>query len=304
MNRSCDEARDDLIAAARRVAPVFAGAQLTAARELVGYSQADLADALGISQSALSQAERGETTLAAANIALAASVLDVPPEAFVERGAFRVALAPQFRHLKRTPRREQLKAERFVHATVQVARCLREEVLFPSPFDYAHSVDPDLAIEYAADEVEHAAGRTREALGLPPEEPISCELMGMLESGGITVVRDPETDRHIDAYSAIADDLPIIVLDGGKDSVWDRDNFNLAHELGHLVMHRGIERIPGTRTVEAQANRFAGAFLGPAQALRRELPSEIDWGRCLNLKRTMGPVDGRTRKASEGYREN
>ena len=267
---------------------MFAGAQLAAARELLGYSQADLAESLGVSQSALSQAERGETTLSTANIALAAQLLEVEPDAFVERPAFDVALAPQFRHLKRTPRRERLRAERFVHATAQVARGLREEVVFPDPFEYARRVDPDLEIEGAAEQVELAAARTREALGLASDQPISEDLVETLESGGITVVRDPETDRHIDAYSAIVDDLPIIVLDGGEESVWDRDNFNLAHELGHLVMHRGSECRPGTRTVEAQANRFAGAFLGPAPALEKELPSGIDWGAYLNLKRKWG----------------
>ena len=75
---------------------------------------------------------------------------------------------------------------------------------------------------------------------------------------------------------------------GGTDSVWDRDNFNLAHELAHLVLHRGIERAPGTRTVEAQAHRFAGAFLGPERALRPQLPSDLDWACYLRLKRTWG----------------
>lgn len=288
MTLASPEAHDELVAAARRTAPVFAGAKLVAMRELLGRSQAELADSLGISQSALSQAERGETALSTANIAFAALVLEVEPEAFADRPAFDVALAPQFRHLKRTPRREQLRAERFVHATAQVARGLREEVVFPDPFEYAYHIDPDLEIESAAEQVEVAAARTREALGLTPDQPIGEGLVDDLESGGITIVRDPETDRDIDAYSAIVDDLPIIVLDGGEESVWDRDNFNLAHELGHLVMHRRSERRPGTRTVEAQANRFAGAFLGPAPALESELPSELDWARYLDLKRTWG----------------
>ena len=74
----------------------------------------------------------------------------------------------------------------------------------------------------------------------------------------------------------------------GSDSVWDRDNFNLAHELAHLVMHRGVKHAPGTRTVEAQAHRFAGAFLGPKRALRPQLPPDLDWGRYLQLKHMWG----------------
>ena len=125
-------------------------------------------------------------------------------------------------------------------------------------------------------------------MGVPPEDPIGDDVLGLLEAGGITVVRDTDTNEAIDAYSAIVDGLPIIVLYGGDDCVWDRDNFNLAHELGHLVMHRGSRRDPGTRTVEAQAHRFAGAFLGPKKAMRQQLPTDLDWGRYLRLKRTWG----------------
>jgi Zn-dependent peptidase ImmA (M78 family) len=114
------------------------------------------------------------------------------------------------------------------------------------------------------------------------------KLIDQFEAGGITVVRDPQTDRNIDAYSAVVGNLPVIVLDGGEGSVWDRDNFNMAHELGHLVMHRGIFHTPGTRTVEAQAHRFAGAFLGPAMGLKKALPRDLNWSYYLKLKREWG----------------
>lgn len=257
-------------------------------RELLGRTQGDVAAATGISPSALSQAERGDTTLSAANIVRVASFLEVPPAAFVEQPEPRVDLAPQFRHLRRTPKREQLKAKQLVYATAQVAKVLQEYVQFPEPFECDEAVDPDLPIEEAKKQVERAAAQAREALDVPPDGPIGDDVMGLLEAGGITVVRDPDTGEDIDAYSAIVDDLPIIVLYGGDDCVWDRDNYNLAHELGHLVMHRGTRRDPGTRTVEAQAHRFAGAFLGPKKAIRSQLPTDLDWGRYLQLKRTWG----------------
>ena len=278
----------DLLEVARSVVPVFAGSRLVAMRELVGQTQAEVAEATGISPSALSQAERGDTTLSAANIALVASLFKVSPEAFVEQPEPEVDLVPQFRHLRRTPKREQRKAEQLVYATAQVVKVLRKSVQFPKPFDCDERVDPDLPIEEARKQVERAAAQAREALGVSPDDPIGDDVIGLLEAGGITVVRDPNTDEAIDAYSAIVGGLPIVVLDGGSDSVWDRDNFNLAHELAHLVLHRGVTSAPGTRTVEAQAHRFAGAFLGPEMSLGPQLPSDLDWGRYLQLKRTWG----------------
>lgn len=278
----------ELLAAARNVLPVLSGSRLVAMRELLGHTQAHVAAATGISPSALSQAERGETTLSATNVARISSLFGVSPESFIEFPEPQVDLAPQFRHLRSTPKREQRRAEQLVYATARVVNTLQEYVQFPKPFEFDSPVDPDRQIEDVADQVEEAAAQTREALGIQVHDPIENKVIGLLEAGGITVVRDPETDLDIDAYSAIVDGLPIVVLDGGSDSVWDRDNFNLAHELGHLVMHRGIKSDPGTRTVEAQANRFAGAFLGPAEAMRLHLPRDLDWGRYLQLKRTWG----------------
>ena len=197
-------------------------------------------------------------------------------------------MEPQFRHLRRTSVREQRKAERFVLATARVASILRARVEFPEPFTFTHPINPVRSIQDAAEEVERAAELTRSELGLPRNKPIGAQLIDRLEAGGVAVVRDLETDRDIDAYSAVVGQLPVIVLDGGEGSVWDRDNFNLAHELGHLVMHRGIHHTPGTRTVEAQAHRFAGAFLGPAKALLQVLPRNLDWVRYLELKREWG----------------
>ena len=274
--------------AARRVAPVFSGPRLVALRELRGMTQAAVAAAAGITASALSQAERGRTALSVPSIVKVAQFFEVTPDALAERREPDLEMKPQFRHLRRTSVREQRKAERFVLATARVAAILRDRVEFSEPFMFTYPVNPEQSIQEVAEEVERAAEQTRSELGLPRNEPIGSELIGQLEAGGVTVVRDPETDRDIDAYSAVVGRLPVIVLDGGKGSVWDRDNFNLAHELGHLVMHRGIAHTPGTRTVEAQAHRFAGAFLGPAEALRKVLPRRLDWNRYLELKREWG----------------
>lgn len=274
--------------AARRVAPVFSGPRLVALRELRGVTQAAVAAAAGITASALSQAERDKTALSAVNIAKVAQFFEVSPDAFSERHEPDLEMQPQFRHLRRTSVREQRKAERFVLATARVASILHDRVQFPQPFMFTHPINPQRQIEDVADDVERAADLTRSELDLPRNTPIGSQLIERLEAGGVTVVRDCETDRDIDAYSAVVGQLPVIVLDGGEGSVWDRDNFNLAHELGHLVMHRGIEHTPGTRTVEAQAHRFAGAFLGPAEAMRKVLPRRLDWSCYLKLKREWG----------------
>lgn len=269
---------------AHRVVPVFDGERLRSLRELVGRVQAEVAEQAGITPSALSQAERGVSTPTAGTLIRLADVLEVPVEAFTRRPGPSSELNPQFRHLRRTAQRERRRALRFVEATAAMLKALANRVQLPMPFSFVHALSPDAAIAAVGDEIETIATQTRTALGVDGRSPIEVDLVELLENHGIVVVRDPETDEDIDAYSAVVDDHPIVVLDGGSESVWDRDNFNLAHELGHLVMHRGTEHRPGTRSVEQQAHRFAGAFLAPKASIALEVPDGLEWRAYLELK--------------------
>jgi Zn-dependent peptidase ImmA (M78 family) len=171
-----------------------------------------------------------------------------------------------------------------VEATDAVVKVLRARVRLPEPFEFRRDIDPEARVADVASEIEDVAVATRVELGLDSNTPVDAGLVDVMENSGVVVVRDVETDDAIDAYSAVVNSQPIVVLDGGSDSVWDRDNFNLAHELGHLVMHRTAEHRPGTKTVESQAHRFAGAFLAPEGALRSEVPDDLDWAQYLELK--------------------
>lgn len=279
-----EEEMEELMARAQRVIPVFDGERVRAIRELIGGVQADIAKEAGITPSALSQAERGVSNPSATTLLRLARVLDVPVEAFARQPASSRDLRPQFRHLRRTSQRERKRALRLVEATDAVIRTLSSRVQLPDPFSFEQSVDPDQSIGTVGDQIERIAVDTRDALGVNRRRPLDTALIELLENNGVVVVRDPETDRDIDAFSAVVNHHPIVVLDGGSQSVWDRDNFNLAHELGHLVMHRRIESQPGTRTAERQAHRFAGAFLAPQDDVRSEIPADLDWGAYLDLK--------------------
>ena len=275
---------DELHERAQRVVPVFDSDRLLAARELIGGVQAEIAKAAGITPSALSQAERGLSTPTASTLVRLADVLEVPVTAFCRRPGSSSDLNPQFRHLRRTPHRERRRALRLVEATDAIVNVLASRVQLPRPFAFERRVDPEAFLDVVADDIEDIAVGAREALGVGEDGPLAVELVEVLENEGVVVVRDPETDEDIDAYSAAVNGQPIVVLDGGSESVWDRDNFNLAHELGHLVMHRGGDQRPGTKTAEHQAHRFAGAFLAPEDSIRDEIPDDLDWGRYLELK--------------------
>ncbi|MGW3269367.1 ImmA/IrrE family metallo-endopeptidase [Streptomyces sp. NPDC001056] len=103
----------------------------------------------------------------------------------------------------------------------------------------------------------------------------------MAENRGVLVVYSPSQTAAVDAYSFEADSRPTVVLNPTKNDYF-RQRFDVAHELGHLVMH--VDSEPGDRITENQANRFAAEFLMPADEMRDLLPPKADWRTLGALK--------------------
>jgi Zn-dependent peptidase ImmA (M78 family) len=119
-------------------------------------------------------------------------------------------------------------------------------------------------------------------MGTAPVEDITA----LLERNGIFVFVIDTSEFNIDAYSRIMNDIPIIVLnkDRGTAVRW---RFSLAHELGHLVLHRSLsdeEFEKRGSDIEHEANLFAGNFLLPEESFGRSvIAPRID--HFINLKK-------------------
>ena len=109
-----------------------------------------------------------------------------------------------------------------------------------------------------------------------PPGPIA-DVVELLESHGVVVIRLPLDSADVDAFSLPFPDHPVVVL-GSDKTDRARSRFDGAHELGHLVMHG--EQIWGIKEVETQAHQFAAAFLMPANEIRDQLPTTVDWPGC------------------------
>ncbi|MDR9578675.1 XRE family transcriptional regulator [Acinetobacter nosocomialis] len=108
---------------------------------------------------------------------------------------------------------------------------------------------------------EACADTVRKAWGLG-EQPIP-NLIALLESKGIRVFSLTDEAQDVDACCRWTSGRPFIFLNTSRTA--ERCRFDLAHELGHLVMHKhGI--IEGIH-VEQEANAFASAFLLPRRSL-------------------------------------
>ncbi|MCP9227227.1 XRE family transcriptional regulator [Bacillus mycoides] len=113
-------------------------------------------------------------------------------------------------------------------------------------------------------QIERVASMAREFLEIGNKSNIN--LLFLLEKKGMFVFEKAIGER-IDAYSLWSEDgRPFIMLGNLKKSA-ARRNFDLAHELGHLLLHYKVEFSSldnkAHREHEQEANLFAGAFLLP-----------------------------------------
>lgn len=121
------------------------------------------------------------------------------------------------------------------------------------------------------DDIENIALRVREhwKLGHGPIHDVSS----VLEYHGVVLVREHVSCEDMDALSRWQAGRPYILYSADVES-GPRTAFNLAHELGHMILHAGVEvTSENLPRLEKQANRFAGAFLLPRAAFSSEVIS-------------------------------
>lgn len=112
------------------------------------------------------------------------------------------------------------------------------------------------------------------------EEPLP-NLVQLFESKGVRILSLPKAIEKLDAFSYwYSDGKPYIFLNRSKTA--ERTRFDLAHELGHLVLHS--RELDSERDLEKEADRFAAEFLMPARSIRRDMNPYADAQEILRLK--------------------
>jgi Zn-dependent peptidase ImmA (M78 family)/transcriptional regulator with XRE-family HTH domain len=89
----------------------------------------------------------------------------------------------------------------------------------------------------------------------------------LVENMGVSVYVEPFGKDDTRGVSLFFNAFPAIVIDQ-KETFSGARLFTLFHELGHLLIRQaGISNFNGRNSVEAFCNRFAAAFLMPAEAI-------------------------------------
>lgn len=149
---------------------------------------------------------------------------------------------------------------------------------------------PDASLS-ARERGEQAARQVRAHFGLADDEPIR-DICGLLSANGVKVLPyQTATDTFFGLSVGSEDGGPAVIVNVFDRISVERWIFTAAHELGHIVLHRGsfdVEEKTEEETEENEANWFASEFLMPDTLFRREWDetSGLDFvRRVFKLKR-------------------
>jgi Zn-dependent peptidase ImmA (M78 family)/transcriptional regulator with XRE-family HTH domain len=258
----------------------FEPRRLKVARAFHGLTLEGLGERVAASKQYINQLELGTKTPTDDLLDALAAALYVQPAFFFRPPPADISLAnSNFRRLRSTKIRDSEQV--IAHGVV-----LDDLLSFVEQFLGLPKANfPSLPALHPLD-VERGAERARIHWGLTADLPIDSTVR-VAENAGAVVVKFPAIAREIDALS-INRPRPLIIRTSEKEKP-TRLRFDIAHEIAHLVMHHGPTPIQAGADArrEAEADRFASAFLLPRKPFERGFPRcrRLDWQCIFALKR-------------------
>ncbi|WP_148244159.1 helix-turn-helix domain-containing protein [Enterobacter asburiae] len=222
-------------------------------RRMLGISQKVLSEKVGMSQGTLSKIEQGLKAVTPEQAQKLSEALSCPLSFFTMSERLYggpISAAPMYRKKASVGIKvlDRLIAE--INVRIAHIRKLLQFVDFEPEFELP-SYDPD---DYNGDATE-IARNTRKSWYMPAG-PVK-NLIEVLERAGCLIIECDMDDTGLSGVSYNLPGLPPIIFIN-RNQPLDRYRFTLAHELGHLVMHKSPNP-----NMESEADAFAAEFLMP-----------------------------------------
>lgn len=219
---------------------MFEGKRLTTLLKLNGYSEKELAVQLGVSEQIVYEIENMSATPNVFVISKLASIFHVTPRYFLSkedlpRKTDVSKITCKFDNIN--SRENELiylgilnKYVNFFESQVSVPSERIRDIKKKTNYYWI------MNNEQSAIKMERIANFVRKRLDLSQNQ----DLMYSLEMSGIYIA-EKELGAGIDAYSATTKDGRSLIILGNQKKSAVRRNFDLAHELGHLLLHDSID---------------------------------------------------------------
>ncbi len=258
---------------------MFVGQNLARLRELNGFSRKDLSNKLSVTEQVIWQYEKDATTPSVQIINQLSLLFQVKSQYF-----FKAQSVPNQIELGnvayRTGDRESRKKTKFEVTYLNFIdfylRHLESFLQVPQPSIiqlHRQALKSLSATAHLTNSlIEKIAFEARQSLKVKRNQ----DLMYNLELSGIYIF-EKDLGLKIDAYSTWTKDSRAFIVLGNVKKSAVRRNFDLAHELGHLLLHSQIDMEELStleyKQVEKEANLFASAFLLP----KTDFQSDFKW---------------------------
>lgn len=266
----------------------FNGSRLREGRIYRGYTITEMADQLNISKQMFSKYENNKSTPPFETLLKISNILRFPKDYFHEKSVEVNAGNTYFRSLLSTGKKDrEMQFDRVKYLTI--IRALLEEYIDFPPLDV-----PDLT-NSTTEDPEEMANVLRKAWGLE-DKPVK-NIVYLLEKKGFVLTSLDLNKKKIDAFGAQyelnGNQYYSIVLGNEKKSFYRRQ-FDVAHELGHKILHDPTLKVDDLskdefKQMEKEANDFAAAFLLPKDGFLKDLSVYAnDLNHYVSLKKKWG----------------
>jgi len=229
------------------------------ARESRGLLQGELAKAVGVSQGKISKMEGGFLDVSEENLNRLSKTLGYPREFFLEFTEIYPLGLNYYRKNIKIP----VRLFKSIEAFVNLRRSEIEKLLQSVDMDFERAT-PYCDIEDEKYGTPEIIARSLRKFWKIPRGRIG-NMTELLESAGILVIPcDFGTKEFSGVSTWTKDGIHLIFIN--RKMPGDRMRFTLAHELGHIVMHKLT-----TETMEVEAHKFASEFLMPSEDIKPQL---------------------------------
>ena len=267
----------------------FNGERLKLARIYRNMTASELAEKIGVSRQAVLQYEKNESNPKLETEFSIITTLHFPRDFFYMDNLSNIPINNTFfRALSSTKKIDLQTQEEKTRFIVYIYEFLNNYFNYPELDLPEIDIDIDLNKK---ENIEDIAIKVRNYWGLG-NQPVE-NMVNLLENKGVIVSTLNVGKKTIDAFTQVHrinnKEKYCVVLSNDKQSV-ARRNFDSAHELGHIILHKNIEKLEELsseeqKKLEDQANSFAAAFLLPKNEFFNELKDPLNLEFYKELKK-------------------
>jgi len=248
---------------------------ITLARESRGLLRKELSDLLGMSASNITRIENGDISIDRSTITKISNILNYPPSFFYQNEEQFNPDLGFYRKRKSICQRQLRKGE----AMIDIDRIIVDRLIDGAELTHSNLLDWDCETMGSP----KIAAQHLRSMWKVPKGRID-NLSKLVDENGIIVILKDFPSEKMDGYSMYTkrNSQPIIFVN--RNFPIDRIRLTIAHELGHLVLHKNKIIYEG-RDAEKEAFEFASEFLVPEREFLTYLDGKVDIQQLITQKR-------------------